>query len=107
MPVELMQRDRVIACRCGSLVEGNVLAWVYFYKLGRVLFDSGCPNMSRKVVEAIKPIEAILITHHHEDHVGAASLLQNRVEVYAPERSLDLLLNPPDIPFYRELVWGN
>ena len=105
MPVECIQRDKVIACKCGSLVEGNVLSWVYFYKLDGILFDAGCPNVAREVVETVKPIEVVLLTYHHKDHVGAAPLLQNYVKIYAPGKSISLLLNPLKIP-YTERLYG-
>lgn len=106
MPVECRRLDGVLACRCGSLVGGRVLAWASFYRLGSMLFDAGCANTAGEIAEAVGRVEAVLITHHHEDHVGAARLLSRYAEVYAPVESLGLLANPPRIPGYRRLVWG-
>jgi ribonuclease/clavin/mitogillin len=51
---------------------------------------------------------AILLTHYHEDHSGGAYLFKERlgVDVFAPTRSLEILANPPEIPEYRQIVWG-
>ncbi len=85
-------------------MHGQVLAWTHFYKLNNLLFDCGCPNVADEVAKAVGEVRKILITHYHEDHVGAAALL--RAEKYAPDKSLDLLKKPPDIPAYRKVVWG-
>ena len=106
MPVECEYVGEFLACRCGSLVGGKVLAWTRFYRLGSVLFDAGCANTAGEIAEAVGRLRAVLITHHHEDHVGAARLLSRYAEVYAPAKSLGLLANPPRIPEYRRLVWG-
>ncbi|MEM0350773.1 MAG: MBL fold metallo-hydrolase [Archaeoglobaceae archaeon] len=92
--------------RCGNEVGGRVLYWVYFYVYKNVLFDSGCPHTALEVFEAFKDKRAVLVTHYHEDHVGGAIELQRVMKVFAPEKSLEILRNPPEIPEYRKIVWG-
>lgn len=103
MPVESFAFNDVIVYKCGSLVEGAVPYWTYFYKFRGLLFDCGCPNAASEVAEAVGEVSAVFITHYHEDHIGAAHLFER---VYAPERSLRLLRDPPEIPAYRKIVWG-
>ncbi|MEM1746148.1 MAG: MBL fold metallo-hydrolase [Candidatus Nezhaarchaeales archaeon] len=104
MPVEVFEFQGVKVFRCGTLVQGQVPYWTYFYKLNDVLFDCGCPNVANEIVEAVGRVRRIFITHYHEDHVGAAPLL--RAEKYAPDKSIEILRSPPEIPPYRKVVWG-
>lgn len=60
-----------------------------------------------KFISNLGDIKAILLTHSHEDHVGGAYLYNEAgFQVYAPEKSIKMLKNPPSIPEYRKLVWG-
>jgi len=106
LPVEHSFHKDVVVYRCGTLINGEVFTWAYFYKLGNILFDSGCPNTAREIVDEVGNVDIVLITHHHEDHVGAAPLLSKTAKIYAPHKSIELLENPPKIPRYRKIVWG-
>ena len=79
-------------------MQGRVLYWTYFYKFGDVLFDCSYPKAADKTVEAVSKVREALITHYHEDHVGAAPLLN--AEKYAPDMSVSTLKRPSDIPAY-------
>lgn len=103
------EHDGVTVIKTGTHMGGEVPYWTYCYRYGTLLFDAGCPNAGAEIQEYAAhhaPIEAVLITHFHEDHVGGAAALQEMMEVFAPAASLDLLANPPDIPAYRKIVWG-
>ena len=106
LPVVHSFHQDVVVYRCGTLINGEVFTWAYFYKLGNILFDSGCPNTARETVEEVGNVDIVLITHHHEDHIGAAPLLSKTAKIYAPRKSIELLKNPPEIPDYRRIVWG-
>ncbi|MCE4614503.1 MAG: MBL fold metallo-hydrolase [Desulfurococcales archaeon] len=106
LPVEHSFHKDVVVYRCGTLIKGEVFTWAYFYELGNILFDSGCPNTARETVEEVGNMVTVLITHHHEDHIGAAPLLSRTAKIYAPRKSIELLRNPPEIPDYRKIVWG-
>lgn len=92
--------------------NGEPYYWTTFYYYKGLLVDSGCPHAAEESVNFIKDmklsVEAVLITHYHEDHSGGARLLKERfdVDVFAPRKSLEILANPPEIPAYRRTVWG-
>ncbi len=61
---------------------------------GPLLVDSGMPGESRKLLNylgGVKPA-ALLLTHHHLDHVGGARMLWERFR-------LPIYAHPLDIPF--------
>lgn len=93
--------------KCGTEVEGRVLYWTHFYRYNGVVFDCGCPNVADEVVGALKKADVALLTHYHEDHVGAASSLKRLgCKVFASLKTIPLLREPPKIPHYRKVVWG-
>ena len=107
MLVSEMHGD-VEAVKVGTEVQGRVLHWVYLYYYKNLLFDAGCPNTAHEVFEHFrgKRIRAVLITHYHEDHIGAVNLFKQVTKVFVPPKSLEILRNPPDIPEYRKIGWG-
>ncbi len=107
MLVPQMHGD-VEAVKVGTEVQGRVLHWVYLYYYRGLLFDTGCVNTSHEVFKHFRgrEIRAVLITHYHEDHVGAVNLFKQITKVFVPAESLQILKNPPDIPGYRKIVWG-
>ncbi len=106
MPLISSKFEDVQVFKCGTDVNGFVPYWTHFYKLGDVLFDCGCPNVAEEIAHRVDA-SCVFITHHHEDHVGAAKLLKEKgARILAAERSLELIRNPPRIPAYRRIVWG-
>ncbi|MCS7139597.1 MAG: MBL fold metallo-hydrolase [Candidatus Nezhaarchaeota archaeon] len=103
MPITPSTFNGVIAYKSGTLVGDRVPYWAHFYKFKQALFDCGCPNVASEIVESVGEVSAVFITHYHEDHIGAAFRYDR---VYAPEKSLNILRNPPEIPQYRKIVWG-
>lgn len=77
--------------------------------MGSTLVDAGPPKRVDELADHadLDGIEHVVLTHHHEDHVGAAPELARRgATVHAPEPALDLLAEPPDLRFYQHRVWG-
>lgn len=89
---------------------GRPWYWAIVHRVGGVIVDTG-PSVARRAVArfvAQRPIDAVLTTHLHEDHVGNHEVLPEGVPVWAPQGTLPLLENgPPRIPLYRRLTWGS
>lgn len=57
-------------------------------------------------IKSLGDVKAVLLTHHHEDHVECAYLFQlDGYSVYASIQSIKFLKDPPKIPNYRKIVW--
>lgn len=101
-----------MAISVGKEYNGEPYYWTTFYYYKGLVIDAGCPHTaeeSAKFMEDMKlNIKAVLLTHHHEDHCGGAPIFKERfgVEVFAPQKSLEILAKPPEIPAYRQVVWG-
>lgn len=104
--------NNFISINVGKEYDDEPYYWTTFYYYRGLLIDTGCPNTAEeatKFVEGMRlTVKAILLTHHHEDHSGGAYLFKEKfgAEVFAPQKSLEILLNPPKIPAYRQIVWG-
>jgi len=103
----------VSGIRSGRLDRG-INTQSYCYRFGNALIDTGPPAGWRTVrtfaeaEHARQPIEQIVLTHHHEDHAGNASRLQELLgcPVYAPPDSLERLRDGYPQELYRLAVWG-
>jgi glyoxylase-like metal-dependent hydrolase (beta-lactamase superfamily II) len=95
----------ILRIKCGTEVNGQVFYTTTLYYYRNILIDTGCPNTVHKLKNFIsgKEVKAVLLTHYHEDHAGGAFLFEN---VYAPEKSLEVLRQPLELPEYRQIIWG-
>lgn len=88
--------------------------WTACYLVGDTLIDAGCAHARDEVVSALRDVPArrVLITHSHEDHVGAAAALKRLhpdLEIRAHPRALPVLADPAGMqPMhrYRKVFWG-
>lgn len=79
------------------------------YWVDGVVIDTGPRRLGQEFKEFFeeKKVEKVLLTHHHEDHCGNASLLADQgIPVYLHHSSLAAVERPVKIPFYRWLFWG-
>jgi len=104
--------ENFISIDVGKEYDGKPYSWTTFYYYKGLIIDSGCPHTaeeSARFMEEMKlDVKAVLLTHYHEDHSGGVYLFKNRfdVNVFASEKSLEILARPPEIPAYRQVVWG-
>ncbi len=104
--------ENFVSIDVGKEYDEKPYYWTTFYYYKGLIVDTGCPHTAEKSVNFLENmklnVNAVLLTHYHEDHSGGAYLFKERfnVNVFAPRKSLEILANPPEIPTYRQLVWG-
>ena len=80
------------------------------YRLGTTLIDSGSANcwpLVRHFVQE-RPLQTLLLTHHHEDHSGNAARIQQLtgVRVMASAQALEPLATGWRLQPYQHLLFG-
>ncbi|MFQ6617632.1 MAG: MBL fold metallo-hydrolase [Fidelibacterota bacterium] len=80
------------------------------YYVDGLLIDTGFRHAAEDFFKtaARRRVDQIVITHHHEDHVGACHLFHKILGItpYAHERCIPLMENPPELKIYRRIIWG-
>ncbi|NWF95053.1 MAG: MBL fold metallo-hydrolase [Candidatus Thorarchaeota archaeon] len=101
-------RDDIVCVKTATESNGQPIMWVYSYLIGKVLFDAGCANAASEFASVVgkHPPEMLLVSHSHEDHVGACSQLEHNTPVYARPAVIPILRAPPVIGEFFSYVWG-
>lgn len=80
------------------------------YRLNGTLIDCGPSNQWKYVKPFVeqKPVDQILLTHHHEDHSGNAKNIYklSGIQPQAPEITVDVLKRGFKIPPTQRIIWG-
>lgn len=88
---------------------GRPLHEVSAYTFADLLIDTGPPPTASRLVEWAcgRGISRVILTHHHEDHVGGAAALQTELglPVLAPASAVAILAEGLRMPPYRRAVW--
>lgn len=88
--------------------------WTTCYLVGTTMIDTGCAHCATELLGALgaAPLDHILTTHTHEDHIGANGPLQrthSNLVIHAHALALPVLADPrsrqPLHP-YRKVMWG-
>lgn len=100
----------IVQLMMGREMGGAVLYWTAAYLVDGLLIDTGCAYTAEELIQFLEGEEVKLAvnTHHHEDHVGANSLLQKRfgMEIYAHPLAVPLINSRLPLREYQEMVWG-
>jgi glyoxylase-like metal-dependent hydrolase (beta-lactamase superfamily II) len=78
-----------------------------------LLIDTGCAHTEGEIMRVLEglPVECVVNTHSHEDHIGANAALQERcsAEILAHPLALPVLADPrgnQPLQPYRRIFWG-
>ncbi|MFT3764417.1 MAG: MBL fold metallo-hydrolase [Minicystis sp.] len=107
--VEVLDVGPVRALRMARLWGGRELLAVHCFAVGDTLVDAGLACYADDVAAFARDRRAsrAVVTHHHEDHVGAAArLVAGGVAVHAAEPTARLVRDGLPIRFYQHLIWG-
>jgi glyoxylase-like metal-dependent hydrolase (beta-lactamase superfamily II) len=92
-----------------STFLGRPVYEVSAYAFADLLIDSGPPQRAAQLVEWCRgqPVRRVILTHHHEDHVGGAAALQEELglPIFAPASAVPILAEGLRMPLYRKAVW--
>ena len=104
------QHEDLDAFRVGRFNLGINTSFI-LYRIGGTVFDTGSTNQWHLVKDFIreKPLEQLILTHHHEDHAGNAGNIQRMTGVtpIAPELTGEKLRTGFKIPLFQKLIWGS
>jgi len=93
-------------------VLGRVFYHTAAYWVDGLLIDTGCAFTAEDLLGATAPfpVEQIVNSHSHEDHIGGNGLLQHAcgVPISAHPLTLPILANPrlQHLQLYRRFFWG-
>lgn len=100
----------VLYIRMARTLLGRPLYWTGAYLVDGLLIDCGPPALAGELLRALegRTVETVVLTHHHEDHVGAAWALETRrgLRPYAHPAAVSCLQQGFRIQVYRRVVWG-
>jgi len=101
---------KVEMIRLGYGPIGPPLMSVFLYVVDGVLIDTGQHHMAGAVEGLLKKknLKLILLTHHHEDHSGNASLISqlHQIPVFGHPLTAEKLKTGFSIRLYQHIVWG-
>ncbi len=104
------KKGTVMGFEMGFAPVGKPLMNVFFYLVDRILVDTGQSNMRKYFIRLVeeRDIEAVLLTHHHEDHSGNARVVKEmkKVPVYGHPLTAEKLKAPYKILPYQSYTWG-
>ncbi len=108
--LDTFQHQDLEAIRVGRFNMGINTTFIV-YRLGKTVFDTGPSNQWKYVKGFIeeKPLEQLILTHHHEDHSGNAGAIKKMTGVtpLAPEITASILRKGFKIPPVQKIMWGS
>ena len=108
--INVKTNQGITQIKLGRSIFGKIFFHTFCFYFEDILIDTGPPICKYELYEFLsnKNITKICNTHHHEDHVGANKLLQDKMSVdsYASPLTAKTLSQNVPMQFYRHVVWG-
>jgi glyoxylase-like metal-dependent hydrolase (beta-lactamase superfamily II) len=111
--IQIEQVGEVKKFRMARSILGQALYYTTCYWLDGLVIDTGCSYTARELDAALSglPIDYIVNTHSHEDHIGANAALQIRhgAQIFAHSLALPVLSDPrkmQPLQPYQKILWG-
>ncbi|MFH0959345.1 MAG: MBL fold metallo-hydrolase [Pseudomonadota bacterium] len=108
--IEINNIGEITQIRLASERNGEPYYWVSAYLIDGLLIDTGCSRALADFSGFVRDVRINLVvnTHSHEDHIGANNMVERMVgcPIYAAEKAIPNIKNPPKIPWYRDQAWG-
>ncbi len=109
--VEVLEKNTVKIYRMSTLdPHNNPIIWVSSYLIDGLLIDFGHHHAKDLFLELLDfdDIEMCVLSHHHEDHIGACYDLINKfnVPIYGNKETIFLVRQKIRIPHERMITWG-
>jgi glyoxylase-like metal-dependent hydrolase (beta-lactamase superfamily II) len=108
--IRVETHGEVVFVRMARAVLGRPLYWTGAYLVDGLLLDCGPPALARDLLRALegRAVDALVLTHHHEDHAGGAALLARArgVRPRIHPAGIAPVREAAPIPIYRRATWG-
>ncbi|MHA1578891.1 MAG: MBL fold metallo-hydrolase [Candidatus Freyarchaeota archaeon] len=108
--IEVNQFEEVTHIKLSQTMNGQPLYWAAVYLVDGLLIDTGPGHTAEELVKFLEKqtVRLAVNTHHHEDHVGANSVLQRKlgIKIYAHPEAIPLIAQVPRLLRYQKIVWG-
>lgn len=108
--LEVARFGPVTRLRMARRIPGFRPLYVHAFLVDGCLIDAGTAHTARELLRVLagETVEQLVLTHHHEDHVGAAAWLgaERGLVPRIHPAGLPALGDPPRLPYYERLYWG-
>nr|MDO8081315.1 MBL fold metallo-hydrolase [Candidatus Freyarchaeota archaeon] len=108
--IEINHFEEVTQIKLSREMNGKPLYWAAVYLVDGLLIDTGPKHTAEELVNFLegRNVKFAVNTHHHEDHIGANYLLQQRlgIEIFAYTKAVPLINQVPKLLQYQDMVWG-
>lgn len=83
---------------------------VSVFLIDGLLIDTGSSRKNETLIPILEEwdFSKVILTHHHEDHTGAAHWIQENknVPIYIHESGMENCVDRMKLPLYRKVFWG-
>ena len=111
--IQVYQSGEVRVFRMARKLLGRALYYTAAYWVDGLLIDTGCSYTDGELLSCLEglPLECVVNTHSHEDHVGGNGAIQRRfgTRVLAHPSAIPLLAAPGTSRLlrpYQKVMWG-